>query len=144
MREKDNRGITMKKIVYKSRAIQAVILIVAACFLVSLWPLRIWHETVSTEVIPQGEIFSEAVDEEKTILQEIVAQYNHMDTIDVYLDENSHGETFFLRILDEQWQMVCEEETAILPENLPGFQEVLIDVEIELGKNYILIIQGEE
>ena len=53
----------MKKIVYKSRAIQAVILIVAACFLVSLWPLRIWHETVSTEGIPQGEIVSEVVDE---------------------------------------------------------------------------------
>ncbi|WP_277934612.1 O-antigen ligase family protein [Parablautia intestinalis] len=134
----------MKKIVYKSRAIQAVILIVAACLLVSLWPLRIWHETVSTEVIPQGEIFSEVVDEEKTILQEIVAQYNHMDTIDVYLDENSHGETFFLRILDEQWQMVCEEETAILPENLPGFQEVVIDVDMEVGKTYFVILQGDE
>lgn len=134
----------MKKIVYKSKAIQTVILIVAACLLASLWPLRIWHETVSTVVTPQGEIMSEAVDEEKTILQEIIAQYNHMDTIDVYLNENSRGETFFLRILDEQWQVICEEETVIEPENLPGFQEVIIDVDMEVGKPYFVILQGDE
>ncbi len=134
----------MNKIVYKSKAIQTVILIVAACFLASLWPLRIWHETVSTVVAPRGEIFSEVVDEEKTILQEIIAQYDHMDTIDVYLNENSHGETFFLRILDEQWQVICEEETAIEPKKLPGFQEVIIDVDMEVGKTYFVILQGDE
>ncbi len=134
----------MKKIVYKSKAIQTVILMIMALLLISLWPLRIWHETVSTVVMPQGEIISEAVDEEKTILQEIIAQYNHMDTIDVYLDENSHGETFFLRILDEQWQVICEEETVIEPEHLPGYQKVIIDVDMEVGKSYFVILQGDD
>lgn len=134
----------MKKIIYKSKAIQTIILIVAACLMVSLWPLRIWQETVTSSVAPATGTMTGAIDNEKTLLQAIVAQYGHMDTIDVYLDENSIGETFYLRILDEQWQMVCEEKTKINVENLPGFQKVMIDVDMEVGKMYYVILQGND
>jgi len=134
----------MKKIVYESKAIQTVILIAAAIFLATLWPLRLWHEEVTTSVSPGTGTMTEVIDEERTLLQEMVAQYDHMDTIDVYLGENSVGETFYLRILDEQWQMVCEEEVAIDHENLPGFQRAMIDVDMEVGKMYYVILQGEE
>lgn len=134
----------MKKIVYKSKAIQAVILIVAACLLASLWPLRIWRETVTTAVPPATGTMTGVIDNEKTLLQGIVAQYDHMDTIDVYLDENSVGDTFYLRILDEQWQSVCEEKTEIDAESLPGFQQVMIDIDMEVGKMYYVILQGDD
>ena len=134
----------MKKIVYESRAIQAVIIIIAAILLATLWPLRIWHEKVTTSVSSETGTMTEVIDEEKTVLQGIVAQYDHMDTIDVYLGEDSVGETFYLRILDEQWQVVCEEETAIDHENLPGFQRAMIDVDMEVGKMYYVILQGKE
>ena len=134
----------MKKIVYESKAIQAIILIIAAILLVSLWPLRIWHEKVTTSVSPVTGSMTEVIDEEKTVLQEIVAQYDHMDTIDVYLGEGCAGESFYVRILNEQWQMICEEETAIDYEKLPGFQSALIDVDMEVGKVYYVILQGKE
>lgn len=134
----------MKKIVYKSKAVQAVILIAAVCLLASLWPLRIWHETVTTAVAPATGTMTGVIDNERTLLQGIVAQYDHMDTIDVYLDENSVGDTFFLRILDEQWQVVCEEKTEIEVENLPGFQNAQIDIDMEVGKMYYVILQGND
>lgn len=134
----------MKKIVYKSKAIQAVILIVAVCLLASLWPLRIWRETVTTAVAPATGTMTGVIDNEKTLLQSIVAQYDHMDTIDVYLDENSVGDTFYLRILDEQWQSVCEEKAQIDAEILPGFQQVMIDIDMEVGKMYYVILQGDD
>ena len=134
----------MKKIVYKSKAIQTVILIVAICLLVSLWPLRIWHETVTSSVAPATGTMTGVIDDEKTLLQGIVAQYDHMDTIDVYLDENSVGDSFYLRILDEQWQPVCEEKTEIDRENLPGFQKAMIDIDMEVGKMYYVILQGDD
>lgn len=134
----------MKKIVYESKAIQAVILILAAVILVSLWPFRIWHEKVTTSVPPATGTMTEVIDEERTVLQGIVAQYDHMDTIEVYLDENSVGESFYVRILDEQWQVVCEEETAIDHEKLPGYQKAMIDIDMEVGKMYYVILQGEE
>lgn len=134
----------MKKIIYKSKAIQSILLIIAACLLISLWPLRLWQETVTSSVAPVTGTVTGTINEDKTLLQGIVAQYAHMDTIDVYLDENSAGESFYLRILDEQWQMVCEEKTEIHQEKLPGFQSVLIDIDMEVGKMYYVILQGDE
>ena len=134
----------MKKTIYKSRAIQAVIVIVALCLLVSLWPLRIWRERITSSVPVVTGALTEAIDGEKTLLQTITAQYSHMDTISVYLDDSCTGERFYLRILDEQWQPVCEELTVIDYGKLPGYQEVLIDIDMEVGKTYHVILQGEE
>ncbi|MCM1135558.1 MAG: hypothetical protein NC400_08280 [Clostridium sp.] len=132
----------MKKIVYKSKAIQTVILIAALCLLASLWPFRIWHETVSMQISPYTGSMTEVINEEKTVMQSIVAQYDHMDTINVYLAENNTGDYFYLRILDEQWQMICEEKAKIDHDALPGYQEVLIDVDMEVGGLYYIILQG--
>lgn len=134
----------MKKIVYKSKAIQTVIIIIAAILLVSLWPLRIWHETVTTSVSPQTGALTEVIDDEHTVLQTITAQYDHMDTIRLYLGENSVGESFYVRILDEQWQQVCEEEVTIDQNNIPGYQEAMIDIDMEVNKMYYIILQGED
>lgn len=132
----------MKKIVYKSKAIQTVILITAFCLLASLWPLRIWHEEVTMQISPHSGSMTEAINEEKTVMQSIVAQYDHMATIDVYLDGGNEGETFYLRILDEQWQMICEEKTTLAHDVNGGWQEVLIDVDMEVGGLYYVILQG--
>ena len=86
----------MKKIVYKSQAIQAVILLVTAVLLLSLWPLRIWNETI-TESIPQNTgAMTDVINDEYTILQSFVAQYDHMDTISLYLGDGTEGETITL------------------------------------------------
>ena len=64
----------MKKIIYKSTAIKAVILLAAFCFLISLWPLRIIKETVESAVPVKESIEPYMVDENATILQSFVAQ----------------------------------------------------------------------
>ncbi len=134
----------MNKIVYKSRAIEAVIIMAAVCLLLTLWPLRLWHEQVTSSQGAATGAMTGVIDEEKTVLQTITAQYDHMDTIRVYLGGESHGESFYLRILDEQWQMVCEERVAIDPGSLPGYQEAVIDIDMEVGKNYHVILQGDD
>lgn len=144
MHEKDSGKMEriMKKIVYKSKAIQMIILIVAACILVSLWPLRIWHETVTESILPETGMTTEMVNDDNTILQSFVAQYDHMSTISLYLGDETEGESFFVRLLNEEQVMIAEEEIQIRPENLPGYYQVLIDVDMEVGKMYHLIVQG--
>lgn len=132
----------MKKIVYKSRAIEAVIVITAVCLLLSLWPLRLWHEQVTSAQSPVQGTMTGVINEEKTVLQTITAQYDHMDTIRVYLGEGSTQGSFYLRILDEQWQMVCEERVAVDTANLPGYQEAVIDIDMVVGSSYHVILQG--
>ena len=134
----------MKKIVYKSKAIQAVILIAAAILLVSLWPLRIFRETVTTSIQPVSYTMSDMIDEEHTLLQTIVAQYDHMDSIGIYLDDAGVGDSFYVRILDEKQQQVCEEEVTIDRDQLPGYQEAMIDIDMEVNKMYYVILQGKD
>ena len=134
----------MKKIVYKSRAIQAVVVIIAAILLVSLWPFRIWHENVTTSVGTASGVVTDVINEEITVQQTIVAQYDHMDTIRLYLGEGCSGEKFYVRILNDQWQQVCEEQVLIDHEKLPGYQEVMIDIDMEVNQTYFIILQGED
>lgn len=134
----------MKKIVYKSKAIQVAIWIVAACLLVSLWPLRIWHETITESILPETGSMTSVVNDESTILQSFVAQYNHMNTISLYLGDETEGKSFFVRMLNEEQAIIAEEEIQIEPDHLPGYYEALIDVDMEVGKMYHLIIQGNE
>lgn len=132
----------MKTICYKSKAIQGIILLLAICFLVSLWPFRLWNEIVTASVPVTTGAMSEQVTEEHTLLQSFVAQYDHMDTISFFLGEETTGDSFYCRILDEQYQVLCEEVTQISPDTLPGYQKVMIDVDLEVGKMYYCILQG--
>ncbi|MBD5456680.1 MAG: hypothetical protein HDR23_09510 [Lachnospiraceae bacterium] len=134
----------MKKIVYKSRAIQAIVVIIAAILLVSLWPFRIWHENVTTSVGTASGVVTDVINEEITVQQTIVAQYDHMDTIRLYLGDGCSGEKFYVRILNDQWQQVCEELVIIDHEKLPGYQEVMIDINMEVNQTYFIILQGED
>ena len=134
----------MKKIVYKSRAIQAIVVIIAAILLVSLWPFRIWHENVTTSVGTASGVVTDVINEEITVQQTIVAQYDHMDTIRLYLGDGCSGEKFYVRILNDQWQQVCEELVIIDHEKLPGYQEVMIDIDMEVNQTYFIILQGED
>lgn len=133
---------TMRKIVYRSKAIQGIILLAGICLLLSLWPFRFFHEIVTSSVPAESGTMSGVINDEKMLMQCFVAQYDHMDTIRVYLGEESEGEYFYLRLLDEQWQMVCEEKTLIDHSALPGYQEVMIDVDMEVGTMYYCILQG--
>lgn len=134
----------MKKIVYKSKAIETIILAIAAVILVSLWPIRLFHETVTTSIPPVSGTMTEAVDEDRTVLQSFVAQYGHMDTVRLYLREGTSGESFFVRLFDEGQVMIAEEEIPIAGTELPGYVKVLIDVDMEVGKMYHLSVQGDQ
>lgn len=132
----------MKKILYESKAIQWVICILAVGFLLSLWPLRIWNETVTTSVEMQTETTVYAVTDFNPVLQSIIAQYDHMDTIDLYINEAHSGESFYLRILDAERRQVCEEKVRFGEGNLPGYITIPIDIDMKVGDMYYIILQG--
>ena len=134
----------MKKILYKSKAIQMIILIAAVSLLLSLWPFRIWNETVTTSIPSATGTMTGVVNDDVTILQSFVAQYNHMDTIRLYVGEDTVGESFYVRLLNEGQVMIAEEEIQLDQSKLPGYVEVLIDVDMEVGKMYHCIVQGND
>ncbi|MDE7249096.1 MAG: hypothetical protein K2N82_04260, partial [Lachnospiraceae bacterium] len=134
----------MKKILYKSKAIEIIILMITVLILVSLWPIRIFHETVTFSIPPVSGGITEAIDESNVVLQSFAAQYDHLADVRLFLREGSSGESFFVRLFNEGQVMIAEEEVLIDEAKLPGYVEVLMDVDTEVGKMYHLSIQGKD
>ena len=134
----------MKKILYKSKAIEIIILMITVLILVSLWPIRIFHETITFSIPPVSGGVTEAIDENNVVLQSFAAQYNHLADVRLFLREGSSGESFFVRLFNEGQVMIAEEEVFIDEAKLPGYVEVLMDVDTEVGKMYHLSIQGKD
>ncbi len=132
----------MNKIVYKSQALQASIIIVAACLIVSLFPLRLWKETVTFTVPGSSGEVSGPVDDSRMIMQSMIAQYDHMGSIRIYLGEDTAGESFYVRMLDTDYVEMFEERVYIEGLDIPGYFEVLVDQDMKVGQRYYLIIQG--
>ena len=51
----------MKKVIYKSTAIQFIILLAAVIILSTLWPMRLWKKDVTLSVTPATGTCTEAV-----------------------------------------------------------------------------------
>lgn len=134
----------MKKILYKSKAIEMIVLLAAIFVLVSLWPIRLFHETITFSIPPVSGGVTEAVDENHMIMQSFVAQYDHLADIRLYLREGTGGESFFVRLFNEGQVMVAEEEVFLDKIEIPGYARVLMDVDTEVGKMYHLSIQGKD
>lgn len=136
----------MNKTVYKSRATRVVILLVAVLLLIGIWPLRIFKQQITTSVgtDESDTLQVETVNDENMVMQVFAAQYDHLDAVRVFVSDEYYGSDFFVRILDKDWQQLCEEEVSIDPQILPGFVDVEIDVNMEVNSLYYLILQGDE
>lgn len=134
----------MKKILYKSKAIEMIVLMIAVLILVSLWPIRLFHETVTFSIPPVSGGVTELVDENNMVMQSFVAQYDHLADIRLFLREGTDGESFFVRLFNEGQVMIAEEEVFPGKMELPGYARVLMDVDTEVGKMYHLSIQGKD
>ncbi len=132
----------MNKIIYKSQALQASIIIVAVCLILSLFPMRLWKETVTFTVPGSSGEVTGPVDDSRMIMQSMIAQYNHMGSIGIYLGEGTAGESFYVRMLDTDLREMFEERVYLEELDIPGSFEILVDQDMKVGQRYYLIIQG--
>lgn len=139
----------MYKIIKKSRAIQSVIILFALFLLISIYPVRMWHETipsVSSQILSGS---SDSAGQQDYLLQRFIAQYNHMGTINLYLADFENGwdrdvpvNTFLFRMLDSNMEILFEEEVDTRFVDMPGFCPVYINEDLVVGKDYYFFLQG--
>ena len=138
----------MYKIIKKSRAIQSVILLLTLLAMITIYPLRIWEETipsVSNQVLAGS---SDSVGEDY-MLQRFIAQYDHLGTINLYVADFENGwnrdqrvDSFLFRMLDSNMEIMFEQEVDVRFIDIPGFCSVYINEDLEVGKDYYFFLQG--
>ncbi|NLL78187.1 MAG: hypothetical protein GX235_13270 [Clostridiales bacterium] len=139
----------MYKIVKKSRAIQSVILLFTLLAMLTIYPIRMWDETipsVSNQILAGS---SDSVGEDY-LLQRFIAQYNHLGTINLYIADFDNGwnkdqrvDSFIFRMLDSDMQVMFEQKVDVRFIDIPGFCPVYINEDLEVGRDYYFFLQGQ-
>ncbi len=142
-------GSNMYKVVKKSRAIQCIIIILALLIMITIYPLRIWNETIPSV---SNQILAGSSDSicEDYMLQRFIAQYDHLGTINLYVVDFANGwnkdvpvHSFIFRLMDSNMQILFEEIVDVRFIDIPGFCPVYINEDLEVGKDYYFFLQGD-
>lgn len=138
----------MYKIVRKSRAIQGVILLFTLLVMITIFPVRMWEETipsVSNQVLSG---YSDSVGEDY-LLQRFIAQYDHLGTVNLYIADFENGrigsvetDTFLFRMFDSNMQIMFEQSVDVSFVDIPGFCPIYINTDLEVGRDYYFFVQG--
>ena len=127
----------MKKIVYKSTAIKAIILITAALLVLSVWPLRMWTETKVYGTKPASEEKTPVVNYQNSIMEVFVASDTHLQSISLYVNEGTYTKDFEVELTDGTGKHINTVKVQT-PEQLPGYVDIVLDANTVPEELYIL------
>lgn len=138
----------MYKLVKKSRAIQAVILLFTFIIMLTIYPIRMWNETipsVSNRILAGS---SDSIGEDY-MLQRFIAQYDHLGTVNLYVVDFDNGwnrdkrvDSFIFRLMDSDMQIMFEQIVDTRFIDIPGFCPIYINEDLEVSKDYYFFLQG--
>ena len=96
----------MRKVIYKSNAIKAVILILAVIAIISVFPLRVWNTTITST--GGGTIAGESgeVNDSTDVVQRFVAQYDRIGSIDVYVTSLDAGRYMTANLYNQNMELI--------------------------------------
>ncbi|MCM1266998.1 MAG: DUF3488 domain-containing protein [Bacteroidales bacterium] len=134
----------MNRIINKRQAICGIVWILAACVLITLWPLRLIHEEVRSGSGREQLALSEPVNENKVVQQRFIAQYDRLQEVEIYLAEWTKGETFNFVLRDGSMQTLMQQIIEIGETELPGICRIQVNIDTEVGRDYYILLQGVE
>ena len=135
----------MNRIINKRQAICGTVWVIVICIIVSLWPLRLVRETVTSRSDEQVVMESEPVSGGSAIHQMFVAQFDKLQSIDVYLTEGAIGEDFNFVLYDGAMNIIMQQVISTKDmKEIPGYCKVQINLDLEVGKEYYFLLQNME
>ena len=129
----------MRKIISKSTAVKAVVLILALIGILLIWPLRIFSSVLQTSA--GGTIVGETDRinvEHENIMQEFVTQYDRLSSVDVYVTRMENGRYLSCVLYDENGVICLRVFVDTNEYQLPGYVNIPMEVNVEVGKTYAL------
>ncbi|WP_026526771.1 O-antigen ligase family protein [Butyrivibrio sp. VCD2006] len=131
-----------RKVVYRSTAIRAVILIFALLAILSIFPFRIWQTTVTEK--GGGEIVqtSDRVNDFYDVVQRFIAQYDRLESIDIYVDSVELGNYMSMVFYNENMEVMYQRYVNLHDAECPGYLNVRVGLDLNVGETYTMVISG--
>lgn len=128
----------MRSTVFKSKAIKTIIIIVAVLLILSVFPFRMWKKDYSIGTKPVSGNKSEVINYRNNFTEVFVAAQTHLQSISLYLAEGTYPDEFQVELTDGSGKHMASE--TVMPGDIPGYVEVLMDEDTVPGELYILKI----
>ena len=130
----------MNREVKKLHAFLVVVIAITLAAIISIFPLRIWN-VIRTEVGGGAENgYTQAVDSTHDAIQDFVAQYDRIDSFSVYVNELTKGRYMHVTFWDvDKWKVMYEETIDLGEKQLPGYVDIPLGLDLEVGGNYRVI-----
>ncbi|WP_029231903.1 O-antigen ligase family protein [Butyrivibrio sp. VCB2006] len=132
----------MRQIISKKTAITLTALLITLVAILSIFPFRIW---TGVQEYSAGGKFTEnsgVVNYEYTLMQKIVAQYDRLSSVDVYVSEMVNGRYIGVSVYDENAGEILRTFIDTEGVEIPGFVNVPMELNVEVGKEYYIGIKG--
>lgn len=131
-----------RRVVYRSAAIRAVIILFAALLILSVFPLRIWQRTIVEK--GGGDIVqtSDRVNDYFDVVQKFIAQYDRLESVDIYVEEIELGNYMSIVFYNENMEEVYERVVYLRDAKLPGYVNVSVGLDLNMGETYTMVLSG--
>ena len=138
----------MYRTVKKQTAALAVAAIITVLLLTLVWPLRVFREDIpvqGTGVLTQ---ISEPVTDVLDAGEYFVAQYSHLQTAEVYI-EDAAPDTLLRAVVfsqneDGSMRMRAQEDVPVPGEDFKGYLTIPLDLALEPGTTHVLILTAPQ
>ena len=123
-------------------AISITTILLALVAILSIFPLRIW--TNVKEYSAGGEYTQDSgvINYEYTLMQKFVTQYDRLSSVDVYVSEMINGRYIGVSVYDENAIEVLRTFVDTDGQDVPGFINVPLELNLEVGKEYYIGLKG--
>ena len=134
----------MRKVIYKSNAIKAVILILAVIAIISVFPLRVWNTTITST--GGGTIAGESgeVNDSTDVVPRFVAQYDRIGSIDVYVTSLDAGRYMTANLYNQNMELIFYTYVDLGVDEVNGYVSIPLKVDLEVGETYTLLLVGNK
>ncbi len=133
----------MNQLIKKSRGIEYIVVGIAVCIFLLIWPAGIIHETAvskSDEVLLEE---SGPVSVANNITQMFIAEGNFLDSVDLYVSNEMYGETITFRVYDGTYTQLWEKFIYIDDSyKTPGRISIPVQMEMTKGWEYYYTVEG--
>ena len=132
----------MRRAVWTSEAIRAWILAIGLLLILTIWPLRLWQQTIPGEGGGVRMEVSRQVDDGHDLIQDFIAQYDRLGSVDLYVEELVSGRYIDLTVFDDQNVLLFHRYIDLGKESLPGKVRIPLGLDLEVGRSYRLFFMG--
>lgn len=135
----------MRRAIYKSQAIRIVTIILALIAIITVFPLRLWNLT-KTSHAEDATIASESgiVNDTTDVVQKFVAEYDRINSIDVYVTDLITARYMRVDLYDPNMVLMYSKYVDLKELEVPGYVNVWLHQDLEVGETYTVVIFAQQ